>query len=316
MEKRPSSVLRIFGKQEVEAFFAINLVKIDSLVYNFGRKAATFYISYHLGFVYSENDVYSSLNFFNDNANCGSKLCNAALLSGKNNMKKSSKSEKENRDKLCRQITKSFGDVIVKEYLTRTRYSELELGDPSRNIIEMIFQKASTNPSNALSRIERVLRVKNSFETLAKFEKYRDNVKQIAYQQHQMAHPRSIVDGNELLRFYGTTMSCCGEQTMRVSEICRDLSCRVCKTIQCNFDTEYSKKNGIRFSTNSEKLTDSLIGFSRSKTERAVVVCRIIAGAVANKVDRSEIEYRYLISESLIVRDPSAVLPCFVIVFT
>ncbi|XP_050218819.1 uncharacterized protein LOC126669400 [Mercurialis annua] len=244
-----------------------------------------------------------------EKANCGNKVSDM--------VRRSSKSEKERSNKqLFRQIRKSFGDVIHKEYFSR--YSELKFGDPSRNIIEMIFQKASTNPSKPSSKIERVLRVRNSVEILERFEKYRENVKQIAYHQQHQTHPRSIVDGNEILRFYGTTMCCSGERSMRVSEICRDPTCRVCRTIQCNFDTEFNKKDGIRFSTNSEAFTDNLIGLSRRKTKRAVVVCRIIAGAVANKVELGcgENENQYLISESLIVTDPRAVLPCFVIVFT
>eukprot|EP00257_Ricinus_communis_P021319 XP_015580780.1 uncharacterized protein LOC8277581 [Ricinus communis] len=260
-----------------------------------------------------------------ENVNCGSKLNNVVLMPDKCSGKRkwSNRPEKENLDReLILEIRKSFGDVIIKGYLSRRKYSELKIGDPARNITEMIFQKASTNPLKPSRNIKRVMRVKNSIEILERFEKYREKVKESACKQ-QKTHPRSTVDGNELLRFYGTTMSCCGERSMRVSELCRDPTCRVCRMVQSNFDTEFTKKNGIRLSTNSEELTDHMIVFSKGKTERAVLVCRIIAGAVANRVDGGKAECDCIESEaqhsnpkSLIVRNPSAILPCFVIVFT
>ncbi|KAG8658305.1 uncharacterized protein LOC122723346 [Manihot esculenta] len=259
-----------------------------------------------------------------ENANCGSKLINVVAHPEKCNGRRSSSYEKENFDrKLIRHTRKSFGDVIIKGYHTRTRYLELKMGDPARNITEMIFQRASTYPSKPSRKIQKVLRVKNSIEILERFEKYREKVKESAYKQ-QKTHPRSIVDGNELLRFYGTTMSCCSEKSMRVSELCKDPTCRVCRMIQSNFDTEYTKKNGIRLSTNSEELSENMITLSMLKMERAAIVCRIIAGTVDNKVnnglkeecDSIVSEAQYSESESLIVRNPSAVLPCFVIVFS
>ncbi|KAJ9182570.1 hypothetical protein P3X46_006551 [Hevea brasiliensis] len=197
------------------------------------------------------------------------------------------------------------------------------MGDPARNITEMIFHRASASPSKPSRKIRRVFRVKNSIEILERFEKYREKVKETAYKQ-QKTHPRSTVDGNELLRFYGTTMSCYSEKSIRVSELCKDPTCRVCRMIQCNFDTEYTRKNGIRLSTNSEELSENMINLSKLKMERAAIVCRIIAGTVVNKVNNRvkeecesiESETQYAKSESLIVRNPSAVLPCFVIVFT
>ncbi|KAL6313857.1 hypothetical protein AAG906_010276 [Vitis piasezkii] len=213
--------------------------------------------------------------------------------------------------------------VIFHRNYIRKRYYELSVEDSSRNVIEMIFRAAATSPSRDSRKIERILRVKHSSEILERFEKYRDDKKK-AYEQHKR-HPRCVVDGNELLQFYGTQMNCCSQKLNRVIELCKDFTCQVCRIIQSGFDTEYGKKYGIALSscsTTSSGNTPAI--YKGANAKRAVIVCRIIAGRVVNMVDR-ESEDRYdsirvggLYSklEYLIVRNPSAVLPCFVIVFT
>ncbi|XP_065862532.1 uncharacterized protein [Euphorbia lathyris] len=253
-----------------------------------------------------------------ENVNCGSKHSNKVLLPGKICVKENLNKE------LIRRFRRSFSEVVNKGFHSPFLYSELNIGDPARNITEIIFQRALTNPSNQLTRkIKRVLRVKNSTEVLERFEKYREKVKELAHHRQQKTHPRSTVDGNELMRFYGTTMCCCGERSRRVSELCRDPACRVCRIIQYNFDTDYTRKNGIRLSTNSEELIDKPISSFKAKIERAVIVCRIIAGTVVDRIDEVKegcdsvsSKSHHPSSESLVVRNPSAVLPCFVIVFT
>ncbi|KAF2285681.1 hypothetical protein GH714_007082 [Hevea brasiliensis] len=186
----------------------------------------------------------------------------------KSHGKRSSSPEKEHLDrKLIHHTRKSFGDVIIKGYHIRTRYFELKMGDPARNITEMIFHRASASPSKPSRKIRRVFRVKNSIEILE------------------------------------------SEKSIQVSELCKDPTCRVCRMIQCNFDTEYTRKNGIRLSTNSEELSENMINLSKLKMERAAIVCRIIAGTVVNKVNNRvkeecesiESETQYAKSESLIL---------------
>ncbi|WCJ33041.1 zinc finger (C2H2 type) family protein [Euphorbia peplus] len=224
---------------------------------------------------------------------------------------------------LIRRFRRSFSEVINRGFHSPRLFSELNVGDPARNIIEMIFQRALTNPSNQPTRkIKRVLRVKNSTEVLERFEKYRDMVKELAHDHHQKTHPRSTVDGNELLRFYGTTMCCGSERSRQVSELCRDPACRVCRILQSNFDTDYTKKNGIRLSTNSDELIDIPVSSFKAKIERAVIICRLIAGTVTHSIDEVKegcdavTSKNHHTTEHMVVRNPSAVLPCFVIVFT
>lgn len=204
----------------------------------------------------------------------------------------------------------------------------MEIGDPSRKVIEMIFQRASMNPSKPSSRIKTILRVHNSIQMVQRFEKYREKVKEMAYEMN-IKYSRSKVDGNELLRFYGTTIACCdgnsssSSLSKRVSDInlCKDNLCRVCRILQSNFETEHTLKNGIQLSTNSEKFSENnTFTITRmKKIRRAVIVCRAIAGTVMNMNSEEHKESSYSIdcnSECLTVPSPSAVLPCFVIVFT
>ncbi|KAI9185201.1 hypothetical protein LWI28_005270 [Acer negundo] len=214
--------------------------------------------------------------------------------------------------------------VLFRPNFPRTQFHKVEVGDPSRNIIETIFQKALINPLKPSRKIKRVLKVKNSVEILERFEKYREKVKKKAYEDYYKRHPRSSVDGNEVLRFYGTVMTC-GERSTQVSELCNDPFCRVCRIIQSNFDTEHLNGNGIRMSRSSEEMCDNMVALitKKKKIKRAVIVCRIIAGLVDDgehehdqECDSFRSSELHSNSENLIVRNSCAVLPCFVIVFT
>ena len=187
----------------------------------------------------------------------------------------------------------------------------------------MIVQAASAYPSKHCRKTKKVLRVNNSVAMVEGFEKYREMVKKRACEQHKR-HLRSVVDGNELLQFYGTTMNCCsGKSSKALSEVCKDQTCRVCRIIESGFKTAYLKKNGIRLSTSSKELSENFINIAEVKNlKRAVIVFRTISGTVGNvgdergreDYDSVKIEGLYSKSEYFIVQNPSAVLPCFVVV--
>ncbi|CAL1354001.1 unnamed protein product [Linum trigynum] len=220
----------------------------------------------------------------------------------------------------------------------RTQFVEVSIGDPARNVAEMIFHRASSslNPTNSATRkIRKVLRVNNSAEIVERFERYREKVKKIACREELRGYPRSSVDGDEVLRFFGTTISCCNQQqyssaaATEARELCRNKNCGVCRAIRCSFNTEHHRKNsGIQLSTRSDELTDEhcVTGLSKvvvgADQERAVVLCRAIAGATttdASKVNNGRNIHKTdpnSNSESLVVTNPGAILPCFVIVFT
>lgn len=179
------------------------------------------------------------------------------------------------------------------------------------------------DPSKPPWKIKRVLRVKNSIEVLQRFEDYREKVMKKAYEQHKR-HPRSTVDGNELLLFYGTTMACCCscKKLKQVSELCKDPSCRTCRIIHSRFEMEFTRNKGIRLSTSSEEVSDSMVSFKLKNLKRAVIVCRVIAGRIGNMLDGVHEEFDSIAREGpesnleyLIVQNPCAILPCFVLVF-
>lgn len=177
------------------------------------------------------------------------------------------------------------------------------------------------NTSKPLRKIKTVLRVSYSAEVLERFEKYREKVKKHANEQHPR-HPRSTVDGNELLRFYATTVSCLhGKSVKKVYDLCKDPSCCLCRIIQFNFNIEHAK---IQLNDSAKELSDRTIATTRVRiVKRAAIVCRIIAGTAVNEVDG---EYEGPVSnglgemqfslEKFVVKNPSAVLPCFVIIFS
>lgn len=173
-------------------------------------------------------------------------------------------------------------------------------------------------PEKQTKKIERVLKVTNSPETLQRFEEYRETVKKRASGLCKR-HPRSMVDGNELLMFYATTISCCcSRKAPKILALCENCICGVCRIIQLGFETEETKTNGIRMSTISDVSGDKMASAMKGKkVKRAVVVCRVIAGRVADTVGGSEEGFESVRSGKLVhlfVRNPSAVLPCFVIV--
>ncbi|MED6205559.1 hypothetical protein PIB30_018732 [Stylosanthes scabra] len=201
--------------------------------------------------------------------------------------------------------------VVSRPNNTLARLHELSVGDPSRKIVEMIFQKAWMNTSKPLRKIKTVLRVSYSEQVLERFEKYREKVKNNADERH----PRSTVDGNELLRFYATTVRCFqGKAVKRVHDLCKDHSCCLCQTIQFNFNTEHAK---IQLNLNDTARVRIV--------KRAAIVCRIIAGTSMNEVDGGEYEGPTVSNglgeiqfslEKFVVKNPSSILPCFVIIFS
>ncbi|KAJ8443049.1 hypothetical protein Cgig2_004254 [Carnegiea gigantea] len=85
--------------------------------------------------------------------------------------------------------------------------SEVLEGDSYRKVIEMIFRSGWTSFENQ-ARIERILTAHNPQAKLPQFEEYREMVKIRANRlQHSRKYPRCLADGNELLRFHGTTLS-------------------------------------------------------------------------------------------------------------
>ncbi|KAG6577403.1 hypothetical protein SDJN03_24977, partial [Cucurbita argyrosperma subsp. sororia] len=231
----------------------------------------------------------------------------------------------------CHKCGEKFNkwDSAEAHHLSNHAVTELVEGDSSRKIVEIICRTSWLKSENQSGRIERVVKVHNMQRTLARFEEYRETVKMKASKLPKK-HPRCIADGNELLRFYGTTVACSlglnGSSSLCISE-----KCCVCRIIRNGFSAKTEMKEGIGvFTTSTSARAFSSIemsGQDEAITRKAMIVCRVIAGRVhrpleniqemagqtgfdslAGKVGlHSNIEELYLLN-------PRALLPCFVVI--
>ncbi|XP_071730191.1 uncharacterized protein [Rutidosis leptorrhynchoides] len=272
----------------------------------------------------------------------GNKIVNFGNLTGKNGVPQKSRAFLETESHgssgggggggavTCHKCGKQFGkwEALETHHLSKHAVTELLEGDSSRKIVEIICRSSWLKAENNSGRIEKVLKVHNMQKTLAPFEEYRESVKSKASKLPKK-HPRCIADGNELLRFYGTTIACSlglnGE-----SSLCTSDKCCVCRIIRNGFSTISELKGGIGVFTTSTsaRAFESIEVYDNGPdTRKALMVCRVIAGRVhrpleniqeitgqtgfdslAGKVGlHSNIEDLYLLS-------PKALLPCFVVI--
>ncbi|XP_019460551.1 PREDICTED: uncharacterized protein LOC109360258 [Lupinus angustifolius] len=254
-----------------------------------------------------------------DNVKCGNKLTDVIRHPKKYGKGSSYVSEKRKMGRNSGALMETHvSQVVSRPSNTLAQLHELSIEEPSRKIVEMIFEKAWMNISKQLKNVRTVLRVSYSAEVLERFEKYREKVKKNACLRYPR-HPRSTVDGNELLRLYGTTMRCFhgNNSAKKVYDFCKDPCCCLCQIIQFNFNVEYAE---IQFNTSGKQLSAT----PRVKNlKRAAIVCRVIAGTSGNEVDG---EYEWSDSTCLgemqfslakfVVQNPTSILPCFVIIFS
>lgn len=205
--------------------------------------------------------------------------------------------------------------------------TELVEGDSSRKIVEIICRTNLLKSENNGNRIERVFKVHNMQKTLAGFEEYREMVK-IKASKLSKKHPRCLADGNELLRFYGTTLGC-SLGLNGSSSLCISQKCNVCRIIRNGFSAKKDMKEevGVFTTSTSGKAFETIETTEESSVKKALLICRVIAGRVhrpleniqdmvgqtgfdslAGKVGlHSNIEELYLLS-------PRALLPCFIVI--
>ncbi|KAK4804545.1 hypothetical protein SAY86_004362 [Trapa natans] len=211
----------------------------------------------------------------------------------------------------------------------RIPVTELVEGDSSRKIVEIICKTGWVKSEPNTTRIERVLKVHNMQKTLARFEEYRETVK-IKASKLSKKHPRCLADGNELLRFYGTTLSC-SLGLNGTSSLCVSEKCCVCRIVRNGFSARKELKDGIGVFTTStsgrafESIEIQVEGLQQ--TRKALIVCRVIAGRVHRPLENiKEIAGQtgfdslagkiglYSHIEELYLLNPRALLPCFVVI--
>ncbi|GMH09518.1 hypothetical protein Nepgr_011359 [Nepenthes gracilis] len=189
--------------------------------------------------------------------------------------------------------------------------SELPEGHPSRNVVEIIFHtRWGTKPFSG--RIELVFKIQNMPKTVARFEEYREAVKSRSGPGlddgcKYSGSARCVADGNEMMRFHclgGTSalMDGCGG-ICAISGGGKGSTAGMCT---------FSGSGGAHESA----------GGGRGR--RAMLVCRVIAGRVAerNGLDSfldTRVGFDSLSARGghgeLLVFDSRAVLPCFLIVY-
>lgn len=231
--------------------------------------------------------------------------------------------------------------MIIHEYrllitimMISVAVSEMGPEDSSRNIVEIIFKSSWLKKDNPICKIERILKVHNTQRTIQRFEDCRDAVKTRALNSSRK-NPRCAADGNELLRFHCTTLSCTlGARGS--SSLCGSIpGCSVCTIIRHGFQSKELK--GVRTTASSGKAHDELINCTDQR--RAMLVCRVIAGRVKRVgnggEDAATLEEDgwssaaaagsydsvagcggvYSNLEELFVFNPRAILPCFVVIY-
>ncbi|KAK9727152.1 hypothetical protein RND81_05G261900 [Saponaria officinalis] len=238
----------------------------------------------------------------------------------------------------------SCGEIFLKPNLleqhqtTKHAVSELRDGDSGKNIVWIIFKtgwKTENNNNNEkFPKIHRILKIHNGQMILSKFEEYREIVKVKAkVKPARNRNERCIADGNELLRFHCTTFACNLGQNGN-SSVCNQNYCSACGIIRVGFSP---KLDGISTLSSSYRAHMSIPGdvedeFAFMNVKRAMLVCRVIAGRVGcdpmmTEVDKEDQGFDSLVGrggtgqvnsddDELIVFNPRAVLPCFVIVYS
>ncbi|CAO2827270.1 unnamed protein product [Amaranthus hypochondriacus] len=185
--------------------------------------------------------------------------------------------------------------------------TELQVGHPSRNVVEIIFH-TRWGPKGFSGRVEVVFKINNLGRTLVRFEEYRDYIKSRAGPDY--ASGRCVADGNEMMRFHCLGPTNSGSSMMDGCD-------------------------GV-FEMNGGKGVSSVCTYSGSGTahesagggrgRRAMVVCRVIAGRVSKRVERRVdsgaessklVEFDSVSEENgeLLVFDSRAVLPCFLVIY-
>jgi hypothetical protein len=217
--------------------------------------------------------------------------------------------------------------------------SELTHLDSSLNIIRMIFlagwRPAASGAGAGAGEapaVRRVLRIHHNPRALARFEEYRDLVRARAARrcggEGAVVEERCIADGNERLRFHCSTMLC-----SLGGGVCGSPYCCVCSTLRHGFAGKQADVDGIAtyasaWTAHASLPADVEREFAFLQVRRAMLVCRVVAGRVARGPADDKVAYDSMVpvrggvgggtgdDVELLVYNPRAVLPCFVILYS
>jgi hypothetical protein len=235
---------------------------------------------------------------------------------------------------------KVCGEVLARPQLLELhqamRHSLSELTDleSSTNIIRMIFLagwKPAAGDGESPVVVRRVLRIHHNPRALARFEEYRDLVRaraarRCAGEGGAAVEERCVADGNERLRFHCSTMLC----SLGGGGACGSPYCCVCSTLRHGFAGKQADVDGIAtyasaWAAHASLPDDVEREFAFLQVRRAMLVCRVVAGRVGRGAADDKVAYDSMVpvrgggggdDVELLVFNPRAVLPCFVILYS
>eukprot|EP00253_Pinus_taeda_P027339 PITA_27339 len=235
----------------------------------------------------------------------------------------------------CGQIFSNTEDLEEHQAI-RHAVSVLGEEDSARTVVEIIFQSSWLKKESPICKIERILKIHSSQRTISKFEEYRDMVKAKEGKKVLKKDPRCMADGNELRGFFCTRLACSLGTNAENSSLCNLPSCNTCSVIRNGFcptrpNSEIAEKGKgfwVYTTASSAKAHDSIqfleeeLETGKGKRKRAMLVCRMIAGRVQKSHDDADFIAGGFDSiaghcnlEELFLYQPSAVLPCFVVIY-
>ncbi|XP_022857682.1 uncharacterized protein LOC111378685 [Olea europaea var. sylvestris] len=230
---------------------------------------------------------------------------------------------------ICGEIFQKYS-ILEHHQSTKHAVSELIDGDTGKNIVRIIFKTGWPDKAKEPT-IHRILKIHNGPKILAMFEDYRESVKSKAAKTGAVKSrdERCIADGNELLRFHCATYTCDLGQNGN-STLCNQLYCGVCGIIQSGFSPKLDGISTLLTSWRAHVAVPEEMEreFEFMHVKRAMLVCRVIAGRVGCDpvlFDKYDPGFDSLVGrgtgfsprlddeDELLVFNPRAVLPCFVI---
>jgi hypothetical protein len=216
--------------------------------------------------------------------------------------------------------------------------SELSHVDSSMNIIRMIFLAGwSSGAEGEPPAVRRILRIHHNPRAFSRFEEYRDLVRARAARRCAataggVVEERCIADGNERLRFHCSTMLC-----SLGAGVCGSPYCCTCTILRHGFAGKQADVDGIAtyssgWAAHASLPEDVEREFAFLQVRRAMLVCRVVAGRVVRGGavgDGDKVAYDSMVpvppagggrqgddDAELLVFNPRAVLPCFVIMYS
>ncbi|KAF1887775.1 hypothetical protein Lal_00023783 [Lupinus albus] len=204
---------------------------------------------------------------------------------------------------------------------------KLHKQDSSWQIIEKICQTSYTSSDSKATEIESILKVLNHQKTFTTFEECREVAMTYAEKlQDNNKLSRFLVNGNELLRFHGTTIACTlGMSNDSSNRLCTFDQCGLCHILRHGFSTknqDFDGVVGILTNSTSEKAFYSIGSYEK------MVLRKVIAGRIHNPLQEiqemvTDSGFDSLVKkisdesdiEELHILNPRAILPCFVVIY-